>query len=237
MSLHINAKPSDIAPFVLMPGDPKRAEHIAEKFLEKPICYNDIRGMLGFTGVFEGMRVSIQSTGMGMPSASIYIEELCREFNVKTLCRIGTCGAMQDTLSIRDLVLAQGACTDSAMNRQLLPGLDFAPIADFELLEAAAHAARARYMPFRVGNVFTSDSFYNCSQSCEKLKKFGIFVVEMETAALYTIAASHGVRALSILTVSDHLLKKEATTAKEREETFDQMVELALELSRDFASS
>ncbi len=235
MSIHINAKPSEIAPFVLLPGDPKRAEHIAQKFLENPKCYNTVRGMLGFTGNFEGMRVSIQSTGMGMPSASIYIEELCSEYNVKTLCRIGTCGALQEDISLRDLILAQGASTDSAMNRQLLPGLTFAPIADFELLEAAAHAARSRYMPFRVGNIFTSDSFYHSEESGKSLKEYGILAAEMETAALYTIAAYYKVKALSILTVSDHIVNKQFTTAEEREKTFDQMVELALELSRNFA--
>ncbi|PRX39267.1 purine-nucleoside phosphorylase [Planifilum fimeticola] len=230
MSVHIGAKPGEIAETVLMPGDPLRAKHIAEHFLEDVSCYNEVRGMLGFTGKYKGKRVSVQGSGMGVPSIAIYANELIREYGAKRLIRVGTCGAMQRHVQVRDLILAQAACTDSGMNRNAFGGWDFSPIASFSLLKAAYEQATSRGLRVHVGNIFTSDLFYRDDQSIvQKFMDHGVLAVEMETTALYTLAAKHGVEALTILTVSDHLLTGEETTAAERQTTFNDMIEVALE--------
>jgi len=230
MTVHIEAKPGEIAEIVLLPGDPLRAEYLAKTFLENAVCYNRVRGMLGFTGTYRGNKVSVQGTGMGIPSAGIYMHELIREYGAKQLVRVGTCGAIQADVQLRDVILAQGACTDSSINRNVFGGIDYAPIADFELLERAYRtAAGMPGMAIRVGNVYSSDVFYSDSgDALKKLGRYGVLAVEMETAVLYTLAAKFGVKGLSLLTVSDHVLTGEQTTSMERQTTFNQMIELAL---------
>ena len=232
MSTHIGAQPGEIAPVVLMPGDPLRAKWIAETFLEDAICYNEVRGMLGYTGTWRGHPVSVQGSGMGQPSLAIYVQELFTEYDVQSLVRVGSCGALSDKLALRDLVLASGACTDSAMNRIRFEGLDYAPVADFGLLRAAVDAAADRVTGrdgVHVGLIFSRDSFYSDRpELTERMVEYGVLAVEMEAAALYTLAAKHGRRALAICTVSDHILTGDATTAAERQETFGDMVEIAL---------
>jgi purine-nucleoside phosphorylase len=231
MTVHIGANRGDVAEAVLLPGDPLRARYIAETFLDHVECYNEVRGMLGYTGTYQGKRVSVQGTGMGMPSASIYVHELIHEFGVKQLVRVGTCGAIQADVKVRDVVLAQGACTDSSMNRNVFGGIDYAPIASFELLEKAYRIGKQRAdLELRVGNVYSSDQFYNEDATImDKLGRYGILAVEMETAALYTLAARFGVQGLAIMTVSDHVLTGEQTTSLERQTTFNQMIEVALD--------
>jgi purine-nucleoside phosphorylase len=231
MTVHIGANRGDVAEAVLLPGDPLRARYIAETFLDHVECYNEVRGMLGYTGTYQGKRVSVQGTGMGMPSASIYVHELIHEFGVKQLVRVGTCGAIQADVKVRDVVLAQGACTDSSMNRNVFGGIDYAPIASFELLEKAYRIGKQRAdLELLVGNVYSSDQFYNEDATImDKLGRYGILAVEMETAALYTLAARFGVQGLAIMTVSDHVLTGEQTTSLERQTTFNQMIEVALD--------
>ncbi|MFD0710982.1 purine-nucleoside phosphorylase [Paenibacillus sp. GCM10027626] len=230
MSTHIGAKPGDIAESILLPGDPLRAKYIAETYLENVICYNEVRGMLGFTGTYKGKRVSVQGTGMGVPSIGIYVNELISEYGVKNLFRVGTCGAMQKHVNVRDVILAQAACTDSGMNRHHFQGYDFSPIASFPLLKAAYERGVEKGLNLHVGNIFTSDVFYREEKSAvQKLMDHGVLGVEMETTALYTIAARKSVNALTILTVSDHLLTGEETTAEERQTTFNEMMEVALD--------
>lgn len=231
MSIHLEAKPGEIAEAVLLPGDPLRAQFIAENFLTDAQCYNRVRGMLGYTGLYRGQRVSVQGTGMGVPSISIYVNELIRSYGAKTLIRVGTCGGVQPDIRVRDVVLAQGACTDSSAYRGLFPGIDFAPLADFALLEKAVAAGRRQGLTLRVGNVLTADVFYRESMDVvKKLGGYGVLAVEMETSALYTLAAQFGVRALSVLTVSDHIFTGEETSAAERQSTFEAMVTVALEV-------
>jgi purine-nucleoside phosphorylase len=230
MSIHIEAKAGDIADIVLLPGDPLRAQFIAETFLEGAICYNRVRNMFGFTGYYKGRRVSVQGTGMGVPSISIYTHELMESYGVQTLIRVGTCGALQESVKVRDVILAMSASTDSSLNRNRFPTIDYAPTADFELLYHAYETARTKNIPVRVGSVFTTDVFYNDDPKVvQDLAAFGAIAVEMETAALYTLAAKFKRRALSVLTVSDHLVTGEQTTAEERQKTFTEMIELALE--------
>lgn len=230
MSVHIAAKPGDIAETILMPGDPLRAKFIAETYLENVVCYNEVRGMLGYTGTYRGQRLSVQGSGMGIPSFSIYANELIREYGVKNLIRVGTCGAMQEHVRVRELILAQAACTDSNINRLVFPGFDFAPIASFALLKTAYEQATAKGIKPHVGNIFSSDSFYRDDKTVvERLMAHGVLGVEMETTALYTVAAKYGVNALTILTVSDHLLTGEETTSEERQTSFREMMEVALE--------
>ena len=230
MSTHIGAKLGEIAPRVLMPGDPLRAKWIAETYLDDAKCYSTVRNMLGFTGLYQGVEVSIQGSGMGMPSASIYSHELFTEYNVDTLIRVGSCGAITDDLQLRDVIAASAACTDSAMNRVRFDGLiDFAPVADFGLLRNAVDAATERGISMRVGSVLAADAFYTARPDLfEKLALYGVLAVEMESAALYTIAAQFRARALTILTVSDHIKTGAQTTSEEREKTFGDMVEIAL---------
>lgn len=231
MSVHIEASPGEVAESVLLPGDPLRAKYIAETFLEQVQCYNQVRGMLGFTGMYKGKRVSVQGTGMGIPSASIYINELISSYGAQQLIRVGTCGAIQQDVKVRDVLLAQGACTDSSMNRNIFPGFDYAPIANFELLKKAYDIGTAKGLSIRVGNVLSADMFYSeRPEMTLKLGKFGVLAVEMEAAALYTLAAKFGVKALTVLTVSDHIVTGEETTAQERQTTFNEMIEVALEM-------
>ncbi|MBN3524948.1 purine-nucleoside phosphorylase [Paenibacillus apiarius] len=230
MSVHIGAKQGDIADTILLPGDPLRAKHIAETYLEEVACYNEVRGMLGFTGMYKGKRVSVQGTGMGIPTTSIYVNELINEYGVKNLIRVGTCGAMQKHVQVRDVILAQASCTDSSMNRHVFGGYDFSPIASFPLLKTAYEHGISKGLQLHVGNIFSSDMFYRDDKSIvQKLMDYGVLGVEMETTALYTLAAKYGVNALTILTVSDHLLTGEETTAAERQTTFGEMMEAALE--------
>jgi purine-nucleoside phosphorylase len=225
MSTHIGAAAGDVAPTVLMPGDPLRAKWIAETFLDEVRCYNEVRGMYGFTGSWRGHRVSVQGSGMGQPSLAIYATELIRDYDVRTLVRVGSCGALTQQLALGDLVIASGACTDSAMNRIAFEGLDYAPVADFALLRDAAAAAPEAH----VGLIFSSDSFYAARpELIARMVDYGVLAVEMEASALYTLAAKWRCRALAICTVSDHVVTGEETTAQEREQTFGRMVEVAL---------
>lgn len=230
MSIHIGAKEGQIAETILLPGDPLRAKFIAETFLENPVCYNEVRGMLGYTGTYKGKRISVQGTGMGVPSISIYVNELIRDYGVKNLIRVGTAGGMQEDIKVRDLVLAMSSHTDSAINKVRFNGLDFAPTASFKLLKTAYDTAVEKGYDPKVGSVFTADSFYNDNPEAWKhWAKFGTLAVEMETAALYTLAAKYGVNALTILTISDHLITAEETTSEERQTTFTKMMEVALD--------
>ncbi|WP_077297596.1 purine-nucleoside phosphorylase [Virgibacillus pantothenticus] len=231
MSVHIGAKQGEIADKILLPGDPLRAKFIAETFLENPKQYNEVRGMLGYTGTYKGEKISVQGTGMGIPSISIYVNELIQSYDVKKLIRVGTCGAIQKDVKVRDVILAQGSTTDSQMNRMVFGGIDYAPLADFELLKNAYDAGIAKGLNLKVGNVFTSDTFYrdNAKEVNEKLAAYKVLAVEMETTALYTLAAKFDRQALSVLTVSDHILTGEETTAEERQTTFHEMMEVALE--------
>jgi purine-nucleoside phosphorylase len=234
MSTHIGAAAGQIAPTVLLPGDPRRAQWIAEKYLEDATRYSEVRGMLGFTGTWQGRPVSVQGSGMGQPSMAIYVNELFAEYDVQTIVRVGSCGALTERLALRDVVLASGACTDSSMNRLRFHGLDYAPVADFGLLRAAYDAAEARDdVTTHVGLIHSSDSFYNprAAELTKPLVDHGVLAVEMEASALYTLAASYGRRALAICTVSDHIVTGEETTALERQETFGAMVEIALAAS------
>lgn len=231
MSIHIGAQPGQIAPVVLLPGDPLRARWIAETFLEGAECYSEVRGMFGFTGTWRGHRVSVQGSGMGQPSLAIYANELLRDYGVESIIRVGSCGALADRLALRDIVIASGACTDSAMNRVAFHGLDYAPVADFGLLRDAAAAAEALAgdAAVHVGLVFSGDSFYAARpELLASMVEYGVLAVEMEASALYTLAARHGARALAVCTVSDHIATGEETTAQEREQTFGAMVDIAL---------
>lgn len=235
MSTHIGAAEGQVAPHVLMPGDPLRARWIAETFLDDAVCYSDVRGMLGYTGTYRGERVSVQGSGMGQPSLSIYATELFTAYDVQSVVRVGSCGALTEAVALRDIVMAAGACTDSGINRLRFEGLDYAPVADFGLLRAAADAADRRTPDgsvVHVGLIFSGDSFYNPRpELMQRMVGYGVLAVEMEASALYTLAAQHGRRALAICTVSDHMVTGEETTAQERQETFRGMVEIALEAS------
>ena len=230
MSIHIAAEKGQIAPRVLFPGDPLRAKWIAETYLEDAKCYSNVRGMLGFTGTYEGVSVSVQGSGMGMPSASIYYHELLAEYGATSLIRVGSCGALTEDLQLRDVVAASASSTDSAMNRVRFDGLvDYAPVASFELLRTAVDVAAALGVPVHVGQVFAADAFYTDRPDLfDRLAAYGVLAVEMESAALYTLAARFKARALTLLTVSDHIKTGAHTTAQEREQTFAHMVELAL---------
>lgn len=231
MSTHIGAEAGDIAPTVLLPGDPMRAKYIADNYLEEVYCYNRVRGMFGFTGRYKGKLVSVQGTGMGIPSISIYLHELINHYQVQKLIRIGSCGSLQLDIKVRDIILAMSASTDSAINKIRFNGKDYAPTACYELIKIAEYIAIQEDFPVKVGNVFTTDNFYHDNVNHWQLwADYGTLAIEMETAALYTIAAKFKVKALSILTVSDSLVTGEKTTSEEREKTFDQMAELALEL-------
>jgi purine-nucleoside phosphorylase len=230
MTTHIGAKPGDIAETVLLPGDPYRAKWAAETFLENPVCINQVRGMLGFTGTWRGNRVTIQGSGMGMPSLSIYVNELIRDFGAKTLIRIGSAGGMPDHVAIRDVVLAMTATTVSTPSRTILRDLNFAPAADWSLLSASAKAAAARDVKTHIGGIYSSDTFYDERPDLtEQMVRHGVLCVEMEAAELYILAARHKCRALAILTISDHLFTGESLPSEDRERSFGDMVEIALE--------
>lgn len=231
MTIHIGANPDDIADVVLMPGDPYRAKWAAQTFLTDPKCINEVRGMLGFTGEWNGNRVTIQGSGMGMPSMSIYANELIRDFNVQTLIRIGSCGGMQTNVNVRDIVLASTTSTVSTPSSTIMREINFAPCADFNLLHNAYHAAETMNLgnTVHVGGIYSSDTFYDERPDLnEQMQRHGILGVEMEAAELYILAARHGRRALGIMTVSDHLLTGEALPSEDREKTFGDMVEIAL---------
>lgn len=230
MTIHIGAKPGEIAETVLMPGDPYRAKWAAETFLDGAICINQVRGMLGFTGSWKGNRVTIQGSGMGMPSLSIYANELIRDYGARTLIRIGSCGGMQPQVRIRDVVLAMTATSVSTPSATIFRELNFAPSADWSLLSAAVAAAGKRAVGVHVGGIYSSDTFYDERPDLTaELTRHGILGVEMEAAELYILAARYGVRALAILTVSDHLQTHEALPSDQREKSFGDMVEIALE--------
>lgn len=227
---HIGANRGDIAETILLPGDPLRAKYIAENFLEDVVQYNNVRGMLGFTGTYKGKKISVQGTGMGVPSIGIYSHELITEYGCKNLIRIGTAGSTNEDVKIRDVVVALAASTDSNINKLRFNGADYAPTANADLLFKVYEIAKERNISLKAGNVLTSDTFYGDDHdSWKKWSKFGVLCVEMETAQLYTTAAKHGVRALTLLTISDSLVTGEATTAEERQNTFNDMIKLALD--------
>ncbi len=229
MTIHIGAKPGEIAEAVLLPGDPYRAKWIAETFLDSPELINEVRGMLGYTGTWNGHRVTIHGSGMGMPSLSIYVNEMLRDYGVKTLIRIGSTGALQRFVKLRELVIAMTATSISTPSSSLLRELNFAPCADWDLLRAAVQAAEDQGGSAHVGGVYSSDTFYGERPDLnEQLTRHGILAVEMETAELYTLAARHGARALSVLTVSDHMLTGEELSSEDREKSFHDMVLIAL---------
>ncbi len=230
MTVHIGAKEGQIAETVLMPGDPYRAKWVAENFLQDAECVNEVRGMLGFTGSWNGNRVTVQGSGMGMPSMSIYANELIRDYGARTLIRIGSCGGMQPQVKLRDVVIAMTCTTVGTPSSTIFRELNYAPCADYSLLEAAVTAARRRDCGVHVGSIYSSDTFYDERPDLtEQMTRHGVLGVEMEAAELYTLAARHGVRALGIMTVSDHLQTGEALPSDEREKTFGDMVEIALE--------
>ncbi len=227
---HINAERGDFADAVLMPGDPLRAKYIAETYLEdaKQVC--DVRGMLGFTGTYKGKKVSVMGHGMGIPSCSIYATELIKDFGVKKIIRIGSCGSVREDIKVRDVVIGMGACTDSLVNRTRFGGFDFSAIADFEMTRNLVDAAKAQKANYHVGNVFSADLFYTPNpKSFEIMEKYGIVGVEMEAAGIYGIAAEFGAKAACICTVSDHIKTGEQTTSEERQTTFNDMMIIALE--------
>jgi purine-nucleoside phosphorylase len=232
MSIHIGAEEHSVAPTVLLPGDPLRAQFVAENFLTDVEVYNEVRGMLGFTGSWNGTRVSVQGSGMGMPSMAIYVNELIRSYGVRRIIRIGSCGSMQAGVAVRDIVLAMTASTDSAMNRGRFYGMDFAPAATWNLLKQAADIAREQAVNTHVGGVLSSDTFYQDDpEMWKRWAEFGVLAVEMETNQLYTICARYGVEALSILTVSDSLVTGEELSSGDRQSSFREMMAVALELT------
>ena len=230
MSLHIEARDGEIADRILLPGDPLRAKYIAETFLEGARCFNRVRNILGYTGTYKGQRVSVMGTGMGIPSISIYVHELLESYGVTKLIRVGTCGAMREDIQLRDVLIAQGATTDSSIIRNIFgPSINYAPLADFDLLRTAYEKAREHNLSVRVGNIVSVDRFYDEEIDNKKLTDYGIMAVEMETAALYILAAKYKAHALGIFTVSDHLLPGAACTAEERQTSFNDMIRIALD--------
>jgi purine-nucleoside phosphorylase len=230
MTVHIGAQPGDIADTVLLPGDPLRAKWAAETFLDNPVCVNDVRGMLGFTGTWRGNRVTIHGSGMGMPSLSIYVNELIKDYGVQTLIRIGSTGAMQSHINVRDVILAMTSSTLSTPSSGIFKELNYAPCADWGLLQAAYKAALGKSSAVHVGGIYSSDVFYDERPDLnEQMTRHGILAVEMEAAELYILAARYQRRALAVLTVSDHLITGEALASQDRQSSFGDMVEIALE--------
>ena len=229
MSTHINAPEGAIADSVLLPGDPLRAKFIAENFLENAECYNQVRGMFGYTGFYKGKKVSVQGTGMGQPSMSIYAQELFQFYNVQKAIRIGTCGSIREDVNIRDIILANGACTDSALQTQRFGLLHYCPVPDFDLLYTAYNKSKELNLNAVVAPCVSSDRFYDANENWKLWKKYGAAGIEMESAELYTLAAEFNRKALTILTVSDHIITGQATSAQERQTTFKDMMILALE--------
>lgn len=228
MSIHIEAKKGEIADRVLLPGDPLRAKFVAENFLTNAVCYNKVRNMLGFTGIYEGVKISVQGTGMGMPSMSIYVNELFDFYEVQKAIRIGTAGALQKEVKLYSLVLAMSTCSDSAINTHRFSGLSFSPTADWDLLKKTYDIAIKLKQQIHVGTVFSTDVFYDEAENWKLFAKYGALAVEMETAEFYTLAAKYGREALAIYTISDNMVTKEITSAKEREVAFTDMMKLAL---------
>lgn len=232
MSVHLEAKKGDIAATVLMPGDPLRAKWIAETFLEEVCCYNRVRGMLGYTGSYKGKRVSVQGSGMGIPSAMIYYHELINDYNVKNIIRVGSAGSYQKDIKVRDIVLAMAASTTSGINNSRFINADYSPTADFDLLMRASLYAGEKGIQIKAGNVLSADAFYEDDKEAYKLwAEYGVLCVEMEAAGLYTIAAKYNVKALAILTISDSLVTGEQSTITERESSFNEMIEIALNIT------
>ncbi|MCQ2592138.1 MAG: purine-nucleoside phosphorylase [Treponema sp.] len=229
MSTHINAPEGAIAEAVLLPGDPLRAKFIAENFLENPVCYNDVRGMYGFTGTYKGKKVSVQGTGMGQPSLSIYVQELFQFYNVQKAIRVGTAGGVSENVPCRSVVLANGACTDSSLQTQRFGFNHYAPVPSFELLRTAYEKAKEMQLDVKVGQCFSGDRFYDENETWKFWKKYGVVCVEMEAAELYTLAAEFNRKALAVLTISNNFVSGEETTAQERQTTFTNMIKLALE--------
>ncbi len=230
MTPHINAPEGAFADVVLMPGDPLRAKYIAETFLDNAQEVTNVRNMLGYTGTYKGRRISVMGHGMGIPSCSIYSKELITEYGVKKIIRVGSCGAVRQDVKVRDVVIGIGACTDSKVNRIRFKDNDFAAIADFDMAQAAVQAAKNKGVNVRVGNLFSVDLFYSPDVGMfDVMEKYGILGVEMEAAGIYAVAAEYGVKALSICTVSDHLRTGEQTSSEERQLTFNDMIEIALE--------
>lgn len=231
---HINAKADAFAKTLLMPGDPLRAKYIAETFLKNAVQVTDVRNMFGYTGTYQGKAISVMGSGMGVPSMSIYAKELITEYGVRNIIRVGTCGGIAAEVKLRDVIIAMGASTDSGVNRLRLGGYDFAALADFSLLEKAVASARKANIPVQVGNVFTSDLFYSPdTQLMSTLEKMNILAVDMEAAGLYGVAAEFGARALTVMTVSDHIIRGEATSSDERQTTFNDMIRLTLDATLD----
>src|SRR5690606_11254056 len=227
MSIHINAKKGDIAETILLPGDPLRAKWIAETYYENPVCFNEVRGVLGFTGTYYGKKISAMGTGMGVPSISNYAHELITEFGVKNLIRVGSAGSYQKEIKVRDIVIAMAASTTSGINKTRFQNMDFASTADFDLFMKAVLYAKENKLPIKAGNVLSTDQFYaEDPDQYKKWAEYGVMCVEMEAAALYTIAAKYRVKALAILTISDSLVNNETTTAQERDRSFSNMVDI-----------
>lgn len=233
MSIHLEAEKGQIAETVLLPGDPLRAKFIAENFLENAVCYNRVRNMFGYTGTYKGKKVSVQGSGMGIPSISIYVHELICNYDVKNLIRVGTCGALQKDISLKEVIIATAASTDSSYNKIKFNQMDYAPAASFELLSKAVEVSRQHHAQTHVGTVLSSDFFYKDDGDEDTMKiwrDYGVLAVEMETSALYTLAARFNKDALSLLTVSDNLFTGERTSSEEREKSFRAMMEIALEI-------
>lgn len=229
MSTHIGAPAGAIAKNILLPGDPLRAKFIAENFLENAKLYNEVRGMFGYTGTYKGVPVSVQGTGMGQPSLSIYVTELFKDYGVQNAIRVGTCGAIQEDLELRDTILVNSACSDSSLLNQRFGDLHFAPTADFNLVKTADKIASGMGIRYTVGSVTSSDFFYDINSNWKKWKEYGVKGIEMESAELFTLAAQYHRHAMAIMTVSDHILKGGETTAQERQTTFTNMMKIALE--------
>lgn len=229
MSTHINALEGAIAKGVLLPGDPLRAKYIAETFLENSVCYNEVRGMYGFTGTYKGKKVSVQGSGMGMPSLSIYVNELYQFYDVEKIIRVGTIGAIQENLKVRDTIIANAAFSDSSLINQRFGNLHFAPVPDFEMLFTAFNKSKEIGINAKVGPVVSSDLFYDKNETWKLWKEWGALGIEMESAELFTLAAQYKRKALSIFTVSNQILTGEESTAEERQLTFNNMIKLALE--------
>lgn len=229
MSTHINAPEGAIAKNILLPGDPLRAKFIAETFFENPVCYNEVRGMLGFTGTYKGKKVSVQGTGMGQPSISIYATELFKFYGVQNAIRVGTCGAVNENTQLRDTIIVNSACSDSSLLNQRFGSLHYAPTANFELVKTADKIAEKMKIRYQVGSVASSDFFYDKNENWKKWAEYGVLGIEMESAELFTLAAEYKRRALAIMTVSDHILLGTQTTSQERQTTFTNMIELALD--------
>ncbi|ODP99400.1 MULTISPECIES: purine-nucleoside phosphorylase [Salinivibrio] len=227
---HINAVDGAFAETVLMPGDPLRAQYIAENFLENAERVTDVRNMFGYTGTYKGKKVSVMGHGMGIPSCSIYVHELIKDYGVKNVIRVGSCGAVKDDVKLMDVIIAQGASTDAKVNRTRFAGHDFAAISDYHLLETAVGEARKQNVSVRVGNVFSADLFYSPEADLfNKMDNLGILAVDMEAAGIYGVAAELGARALTILTVSDHIIRGEALSSDERQKSFNEMMTVSLE--------